>query len=87
MTDSPILMLAKVSHYTVFFRGDPLCMQPATPPGLAGTLGLKVFVTREKRVVLECLENPEILSILTTDPCSAGLHVLPMGKLSINVCG
>ncbi len=64
-------------------------MQPVIPPGpgLAGTLGLEVFVTREKRVILECLENPEITSVLTTDPCSAGLHVLPMGKLNINVRG
>ena len=56
------------------------------PPGLAGTLGLKVYVSREKKVILEHLESPEILSVLTTDPCSAGLHVLPMGKLNMNVC-
>jgi hypothetical protein len=64
-------------------------MQLVTPPGpgLAGTLGLEVFVTREKRVILECLESPEIISVLTSDPCSGGLHVLPMGKLNMNVRG
>ena len=54
--------------------------------GLAGTLGLKVYVTREKKTILECLESPDILSVLTSDPSTAGLHVLPMGKLNMNVC-
>ena len=54
--------------------------------GLAETLGLKVYVSREKRIILECLESPEILSVLATDPCSAGLHILPMGKLNMKVC-
>ena len=53
--------------------------------GLAETLGLKVFVKWEKKVILECLESPEIISVLTSDPHSAGLHVLPMGKLNLNV--
>ena len=63
------------------------CLLLLLASGLAGTLGLKVFVTREKKVILECLENPEIVSVLTADPWSAGLHVLPMGKLNMNVCG
>lgn len=54
--------------------------------GLAATLGLKVFVNREKKIILECLESPEISSVLTNDPSSAGLHVLPMAKLNMNVC-
>ena len=44
-----------------------------------------MFVDRDKRAILECLESSEILSVLTTDPHSAGIHVLPMAKLNVNV--
>ena len=52
---------------------------------LAEALGSKIFITKEKERILRCLQWPTLQSLLTTDPCTARVHVLPMKKLNVNV--
>ena len=49
---------------------------------LAEALGSKICVSKEKKSILNCLEWPELQSLLTTDPLTACVHVLPMKKLN-----
>ena len=52
---------------------------------LAEALGSKICVTKQKERILRCLLWPRLESLLTTDPLSATVHVLPMKKLNIEV--
>ena len=52
---------------------------------VATALGVKVCVTREKKNVLDCLEDAKISSLITLRPREAQVHVLPMAHLKIQV--
>ena len=52
---------------------------------IAEELNSKVCVTREKRAILECLEDPEIDRRMTLEKRDAKVHVLPMGWLGYEV--
>ncbi|KAI8391368.1 DNA repair metallo-beta-lactamase-domain-containing protein [Radiomyces spectabilis] len=45
---------------------------------IAKTLNSKVFVTDKKKYIIDCLDNPELSSMLTDDPRSAQVHVIPL---------
>jgi len=42
-------------------------------------------VTKEKKKVIDCLENPHFQSMITLNPNETNLHVIPMGKLNPKV--
>jgi DNA cross-link repair 1A protein len=50
---------------------------------IAEKLQSKIYVTKEKKKIIDCLENDNFQKMLTLDPNEAGLHVIPMGKLNI----
>lgn len=52
---------------------------------LAEGLGSGVCVTKEKEVILQCLQWPALEGLLTTAPLTAKVHVLPMKKLNLKV--
>ena len=53
---------------------------------IAEMLNCKVFVSKDKKRIIDCLESEEILQIIeSNDPVLSPLHVLPMHKLNIEV--
>ena len=52
---------------------------------IAEALGSKVCVSQDKKAILDCLDSERISQLLTTDPRLASVHVLPMGRLTIEV--
>ncbi|XP_033756981.1 LOW QUALITY PROTEIN: DNA cross-link repair 1A protein-like [Pecten maximus] len=49
---------------------------------IAKALNSKICVTREKKSVLDCLEDSKLQEIITLSPNEAKVHVLPMAKLN-----
>ncbi|BFZ18369.1 hypothetical protein BsWGS_21407 [Bradybaena similaris] len=49
---------------------------------VAETLNSKICVTRDKKKVLDCLDDTELQARLTLDWSQGQVHVLPMGKLN-----
>ncbi|CAG5121490.1 unnamed protein product [Candidula unifasciata] len=49
---------------------------------IAEALRSRICVTRDKKKVLDCLDDPELQTRLTLDWSQAQVHVLPMGKLN-----
>lgn len=49
---------------------------------IADVLGSKVGMSKEKYKTLQCLNIPEINSLITTDMCSSLVHLLPMMKIN-----
>uniref|UniRef100_A0A2K6RK71 DNA cross-link repair 1A protein n=1 Tax=Rhinopithecus roxellana TaxID=61622 RepID=A0A2K6RK71_RHIRO len=49
---------------------------------IADVLGSKVGMTQEKYKTLQCLNIPEINSLITTDMCSSLVHLLPMMQIN-----
>lgn len=55
-------------------------------PGIAKALNSKIFFTARKMKFIECLENEEIINLVTTKPSnSCKVHVIPMGLLNKKV--
>ncbi|XP_012303442.2 DNA cross-link repair 1A protein [Aotus nancymaae] len=49
---------------------------------IADVLGSKVGMSQEKYRTLQCLNIPEINSLITTDMCSSLVHLLPMMQIN-----
>ncbi|XP_006831434.1 PREDICTED: DNA cross-link repair 1A protein [Chrysochloris asiatica] len=49
---------------------------------IADVLGSKVGMSQEKYSTLQCLNIPEMSSLITTDMCSALVHILPMMQVN-----
>lgn len=45
----------------------------------------KVWIDDERRKVMECIQNQEILNVLTRCATDASIHVLPLGHVSYRV--
>ena len=54
-------------------------------PAIAEALNCKISVVRDKKSVLDCLDDPELSSRVSLRWQDSGLHVLPMGKLNYKV--
>ncbi len=52
---------------------------------IAEELNCKICVTREKKTIMDCLEDPNIEKRLTLQKSLAKVHVLPMGHLGYQV--
>ncbi|KAI9321877.1 DNA repair metallo-beta-lactamase-domain-containing protein [Dichotomocladium elegans] len=50
---------------------------------IAKRLGTKIYVDDRKRKVIECLEDKELLSMLTSNPFEAQVHAIPIMHLKI----
>ncbi len=50
---------------------------------VAELLNLKIFVTKEKKGIIDCLEDERLNKMITEDPYETNLHVVQMGKLNI----
>lgn len=53
--------------------------------GIAESLDLKVFVSREKKIVIDCLNDSNLNKRITQNAAETNLHVVQMGKLNIKV--
>ena len=53
---------------------------------IAEALNCKISVMRDKKMVLDCLDDPGLSSRVSLRWEDSGLHVLPMGKLNYKVC-
>ena len=60
-----------------------------TITAIAKLLGSKVFVSKDKKITLDCLESKDISDILSTEESNSRIHVLPMMKITFKVinCG
>ena len=54
---------------------------------VAEALNCKISVSRDKKAVLDCLDDPELSARVSLRWQDSGLHVLPMGKLNYQVSG
>lgn len=52
---------------------------------IAQTFNYKVWVNKERRKALECLDNPDIINVLVDNPIEANIHVLTMNEISYTV--
>jgi DNA cross-link repair 1A protein len=50
---------------------------------IAQSINSKICVKREKKRILDCINDVEISKRLTLDPKETNLHVLPMGSLNM----
>ncbi|XP_052038840.1 DNA cross-link repair 1A protein isoform X2 [Apodemus sylvaticus] len=51
-------------------------------PPIADVLGSKVGMSQEKYKTLQCLNIPEVTSLITTDMCNSLVHLLPMMQIN-----
>jgi len=52
---------------------------------IAELLGSKVFVTKDKKIILDCLESKDISNVLCTEESNSRIHVLPMMRITLKV--
>ncbi|KAB1271306.1 DNA cross-link repair 1A protein [Camelus dromedarius] len=52
---------------------------------IADVLGSKVGMSKEKYKTLQCLNIPEMNSLITTDMCNSLVHLLPMMQINFKV--
>lgn len=51
-------------------------------PAIAQALHTKVYCDFRKAAILRCQSDPELHALLTTDPVSAGVHLVPLGVIT-----
>ncbi|KAI0769246.1 DRMBL-domain-containing protein [Irpex lacteus] len=49
---------------------------------IAKALNAKVYSDARKTAILRCQSDPELESLLTSDPLEAGIHLLPLGTIA-----
>lgn len=49
---------------------------------IAQALNTKVYCDARKAAILHCQSDPELHAMLTTDPLSAGVHLVPLSIIS-----
>ncbi len=49
---------------------------------VAKALNAKIYCDARKTAILHCESDPELHAMLTTDPYTAGVHVVPLGQVS-----
>ncbi|KAI0675859.1 DRMBL-domain-containing protein [Trametes maxima] len=49
---------------------------------VAKALGTKVYCDSRKAAILRCESDPELEALLSTDPATAGVHLVPLGVVS-----
>lgn len=54
-------------------------------PAIAKMLRSKVFVSKDKKSILDCLESKDISDVLSTEESNNRIHVLPMMKITLKV--
>ena len=54
---------------------------------IAEALNSKIFVRRDKKQILDCLDDALLCQRLTVDMKQAGVHVVNMAQLNIQVTG
>ena len=52
---------------------------------IADALGVKVYADDRKRRTLQCLNDPKLTAMLTSDPLSTNVHVTSMQGASLKV--
>lgn len=57
----------------------------ALSTAIADVLGSKVGMSQEKYKTLQCLNIPEVSSLITTDMCNSLVHLLPMMQINFKV--
>ena len=53
--------------------------------GIAERFNFKIWTAGDKRKVLHCLENRQLLDRLTSDPLEAQVHVVAMREIALEV--
>lgn len=53
---------------------------------IAQTFGYKVWIDTERYKAIQCIQNKDILDVLTNFSKDAQIHVLPLGNLNYQVC-
>jgi len=63
-----------------------LCVMSPIFTAIAETLDCKICVSREKKSILQCLEDESLCKRLTLMKHEARVHVLAMNQISSTVC-
>ena len=54
---------------------------------IAEILNCRAYVTKEKKRILDCLEDEHVSQLITSSsPSASSVHVLSMNKLNMEVC-
>ncbi|CAH1782855.1 unnamed protein product [Owenia fusiformis] len=78
--------IAERCHYedpnTLFVCGTYTIGKERIFTAIAQSLGSKVCVTREKKTILDCLDDAQLKSLITLQFSEAKVHVIPMKQLN-----
>ena len=44
-----------------------------------------MFVSKDKKIILDCLESKDISDVLSTEESKSRIHVLPMMRITLKV--
>ncbi|KAI8051291.1 DNA repair metallo-beta-lactamase-domain-containing protein [Syncephalis plumigaleata] len=70
------------SSRVLFVVGTYLIGKERVFQAIANAIGSKIYVTEEKRRILNCLEDKALTSLLTTKPNEANVHIVAMNQLN-----
>ncbi|KAI9592460.1 beta-lactamase-like protein [Syncephalis fuscata] len=70
------------SPRVLFVVGTYLIGKERVFQAIANALSSKIYVTDEKRRILNCLEDPQLDALLTSEPSEAKVHVVSMFQLN-----
>lgn len=54
------------------------------PLAIAKAVGSKIYCDQRKKGILLCQTDPELHSMLTSDPIEAQVHLLPLGNIQLD---
>ncbi|RXW23969.1 hypothetical protein EST38_g1861 [Candolleomyces aberdarensis] len=67
---------------TLFVVGTYSIGKERIVKAVAKALDTKVFCDKRKAAILKCQEDPELHSLLTSNPLDASVHLLPLGMIT-----